>query len=71
VSLTTSEGKATQEQYAVFNLMARYDITKNLSASANLNNVFDKQYFSSLDPTFFTGYYGEPRNVMFSTKYTF
>ncbi len=71
VSLTTSEGKATQEQYAVFNLMARYDITRNLSASANLNNVFDKKYFSSLDPTFFTGYYGEPRNVMFSTRYAF
>ncbi|OAI93416.1 MULTISPECIES: TonB-dependent siderophore receptor [Pseudomonas] len=70
-SLTTRQGKATQEQYAVFNLMARYDITKALSATVNVNNVFDKKYFSSLDPTFFTGYYGEPRNVMFSTRYAF
>ncbi|MNP84925.1 Ferripyoverdine receptor precursor [compost metagenome] len=51
--------------------MARYDITKALSATVNVNNVFDKKYFSSLDPTFFTGYYGEPRNVMFSTRYAF
>jgi len=71
LSLTTRQGKATQEQYAVFNLMARYDITKALSATVNVNNVFDKKYFSSLDPTFFTGYYGEPRNVMFSTRYAF
>ncbi|WBM30495.1 MULTISPECIES: TonB-dependent siderophore receptor [Pseudomonas] len=71
MSLTTSQGKATQEQYAVFNVMARYDITRQLSASVNVNNVFDKQYFSALDPTFFTGYYGEPRNVMFSTRYAF
>lgn len=70
-SLTTRHGKATQEQYAVFNLMARYDITNALSATVNVNNVFDKKYFSSLDPTFFTGYYGEPRNVMFSTRYAF
>ncbi|WP_313646488.1 TonB-dependent receptor domain-containing protein, partial [Pseudomonas sp.] len=71
LSLTTSEGKATQQQYAVFNLLARYDVTPALSASVNVNNVFDKKYFSALDPTFFTGYYGEPRNVMFSTRYAF
>ncbi len=71
LSLTTSQGKATQQQYAVFDLMARYDITKELSATVNVNNVFDKKYFSALDPTFFTGYYGEPRNVMFTTRYSF
>lgn len=71
LSLSTSEGKATQQQYAVFNLLARYDLTQALSASVNVNNVFDKKYFSALDPTFFTGYYGEPRNVMFSTRFAF
>ncbi|MFJ4454222.1 TonB-dependent siderophore receptor [Pseudomonas sp. NPDC089392] len=71
LSLTTRLGKATQEQYAVLNLMARYDLTQHLSASVNVNNLFDKKYLSSLDPTFYTGYYGEPRNVMFSTRYSF
>ncbi|MNE80688.1 Ferric-pseudobactin BN7/BN8 receptor precursor [compost metagenome] len=71
LSLTTHLGKATQEQYAVFNLRARYDLTQHLSASVNVNNLFDKKYLSSLDPTFYTGYCGEPRNVMFSTRYSF
>ena len=63
--------KATEDAYAVFNAMARYDVTKNLSATVNVNNLFDKKYLSSLDPTFYTGFYGEPRNVMFTTKYNF
>ena len=37
----------TQGSYAVTNLMARYDITRNLSATLNLNNVFDRKYFST------------------------
>lgn len=63
--------KATQGQYAVFNLMARYDVTQHLTATVNVNNLFDKKYLSALDPTFYTGFYGEPRNVMLSTKYSF
>ncbi|MCE7761537.1 TonB-dependent siderophore receptor [Pseudomonas putida] len=63
--------KATQDDYAVFNLMARYDVSQNLTATVNVNNLFDKKYLSALDPTFYTGFYGEPRNVMFSTRYSF
>ncbi|WP_341644813.1 TonB-dependent siderophore receptor [Thauera sp. SDU_THAU2] len=35
---------ATQKSYAVVNLMARYSFSENLSVSANMNNVFDKNY---------------------------
>ncbi|WP_420712913.1 TonB-dependent siderophore receptor [Pseudomonas sp. TB1-B1] len=56
-----------QKSYAVTNLMARYDITKNLSASVNLNNVFDKEYYSTTS----AGVYGAPRNLMTSFKYNF
>lgn len=58
----------TQGSYAVTNLMARYDISKNLTASVNLNNVFDREYFSYAG---WHGMYGAPRNVMTSFKYTF
>ncbi|MNZ65340.1 Ferric-pseudobactin BN7/BN8 receptor precursor [compost metagenome] len=58
----------TQGSYYVANLMARYDINDNLSASVNLNNVFDREYFSSVNTY---GVYGEPRNVMASLKYTY
>ena len=57
----------TQESYAVANLMARYEITPNLSASVNLNNVFDKEYFTTTS----AGVYGAPRNVMTGFKYDF
>jgi len=56
-----------QKSYAVTNLMARYDITKNLSASVNLNNVFDKEYYTTTS----AGVYGAPRNLMTSFKYNF
>ena len=53
------------------NLMARYQLTDQLSTTLNVNNVFDKKYISALDTTFYSGYYGEPRNVMLSAKYQF
>ncbi|WP_224794323.1 TonB-dependent siderophore receptor [Pseudomonas fluorescens] len=58
----------TQGSYAIANLLARYDISRNLSASVNLNNVFDREYYSS--PAL-SGNYGAPRNVMTSFKYNF
>lgn len=63
--------KAKQEQFTVVNLMARYQLTDDLSTTLNVNNLFDKKYLSALDTTFFSGYYGEPRNVMLSARYQF
>ena len=63
--------KAKQDDYAVFNLMARYEFTDNLSTLVNVNNLFDKKYLSSLDETFLGGYYGDPRNLMVTAKYRF
>ncbi|MFF7065986.1 TonB-dependent siderophore receptor [Pseudomonas sp. NPDC008258] len=56
-----------QPSYAVTNLMARYDINKNLSAALNLNNVFDKEYYSTTS----AGVYGAPRNLTATLKYTY
>ncbi|MDR6232868.1 TonB-dependent siderophore receptor [Pseudomonas oryzihabitans] len=58
----------TQDSYALVNLMARYDISKNLSASVNLNNVFDREYYAGASSY---GVYGEPRNFITSLKYTY
>ncbi|MGZ0700918.1 TonB-dependent siderophore receptor [Pseudomonas sp. L5B5] len=58
----------TQGSYAVTNLMARYDISRNLSASLNLNNLFDREYYSNAG---LYGNYGAPRNLMTSFKYSF
>ncbi|WP_350614939.1 TonB-dependent siderophore receptor [Pseudomonas sp. HY7a-MNA-CIBAN-0227] len=56
-----------QKPYTVANLMARYDISENLSASVNLNNVFDQEYSTTTTG----GVWGAPRNFMTSFKYTY
>lgn len=59
----------TQNSYSLVNLMARYEVNKQLSVSAHLNNAFDKRYFVALAGD--TGSYGPPRNFMVSMKYRF
>ncbi|TDR42382.1 outer membrane receptor for ferric coprogen and ferric-rhodotorulic acid [Pseudomonas brenneri] len=63
--------KVKQGDYATVNLMARYQLTSQWSATATVNNLLDKKYISSLDGNFYSGSYGEPRNFMLSTKYAF
>ncbi|MFR0689749.1 TonB-dependent siderophore receptor [Enterobacterales bacterium AE_CKDN230030158-1A_HGKHYDSX7] len=58
----------TQDSYYVANLMARYQLTPQLSVAANLNNVFDREYYSSVGTY---AVYGAPRNLMTSMKYDF
>lgn len=60
-------GRFTQEAYTVVNLMARYPISKDLTLSANLNNVFDKEYYSTVS----SAYYGMPRNLRVNLSYKF
>ncbi|MCU1731578.1 MULTISPECIES: TonB-dependent siderophore receptor [unclassified Pseudomonas] len=61
----------TQDDYATVGLMARYQLTSQWSATATVNNLFDKKYVSSLDENFYSGSYGAPRNVMVTTKLEF
>lgn len=63
--------KGEQPAYAVANLMARYDFNRQLSATLNLNNVFDKKYLQGLDTTFYTGIYAPTRHAMLTLKYQF
>jgi len=57
--------------YTVWNARLAYQLTPEVSVAVNANNLFDKHYIAS-------GYnqlggnnnYGEPRNMMFSVKYT-
>jgi len=62
--------KFSQDPYWLVDLMARYQISKNLSATVNLNNVFDKSYYTNIG-FYNSSYYGDPRNVMVSTRWDF
>ena len=57
----------TQRSYALVALMARYRISKELSATVNVNNALDKQYYSSGNGNF----YGDPRNITVSLNYRY
>ncbi|WP_236176185.1 TonB-dependent siderophore receptor [Pseudomonas qingdaonensis] len=62
--------KFFQDAYGVVGLMAAYDVSKQLKVSANLNNLFDKTYYSGIG-NYYSVYYGDPRNVMFNVRYSF
>jgi outer membrane receptor for ferric coprogen and ferric-rhodotorulic acid len=57
----------TQSSYALTSLMARYQISPSLSATLNVNNLFDKEYYS----TTAAGLYGAPRNFMTTLRYSY
>ena len=50
--------------------MARYDVSKNLSASLNLNNLFDREYYAGYG-LYSSAFYGDPRNMTVGLKYQF
>lgn len=56
-----------QGSYALVNAMARFDFTDKVSATLNVNNLFDKKYYSQIG-FFNQGWYGAPRNVMLSLR---
>ncbi|WP_243734113.1 TonB-dependent receptor [Idiomarina sp. 017G] len=59
-----------QESYTVADLFARYQISDSLTASLNINNLFDKNYFESVG-VYNYGSYGEPRNISASVRWDF
>ncbi|WP_395608344.1 TonB-dependent siderophore receptor [Pseudomonas sp. B22129] len=60
----------SQDAYWLVDLMTRYQITKNVSATLNINNIFDKSYYTNIG-FYNSAAYGEPRNVMVSTRWDF
>jgi len=56
-----------QPGYVLASLMARYRLGRDVTATVNVNNLFDKRYYSSASG----GFYGDPRNVMVSVAYRF
>lgn len=59
-----------QGGYSLVDLMTRYQYNEHLSFAVNANNVLDKKYLTGLG-NFDTTYYGEPRNLMLTTKWNF
>jgi outer membrane receptor for ferric coprogen and ferric-rhodotorulic acid len=60
---TSGVYRIAQSSYAVWSGRIGYRINRNLTASVNLNNLFDKQYYRTLGSISGSNWYGEPRNV--------
>ncbi|QVW25931.1 TonB-dependent siderophore receptor [Pseudomonas hormoni] len=64
-SVMTEKTNIRQGAYTVVNLMSRYEFDPHLSASLNVENLFDKQYYDNVG--FYNGvYWGDPRTVTLS-----
>ena len=57
-----------QGSYALVNAFAAWDVLPKLTLRANVNNIGDKKYITSL---YNIGYYGAPTNYMVSLDWRF
>jgi outer membrane receptor for ferric coprogen and ferric-rhodotorulic acid len=57
-----------QGSLALVDLMAKYQVTPNVAVTLNVNNLFDKTYYTDIS---YFGYYGEPRSAVLSIKGSF
>ena len=60
----------SQDAYWLVDVMTKYQVTKNLSATLNVNNLFDKHYYTNIG-FYNSAAYGEPRNFMVTTRWDF
>ncbi|WP_241070062.1 TonB-dependent siderophore receptor [Achromobacter insuavis] len=60
-----------QGGYTVANALVQYDISQSMSATLNINNLFDKRYYAGLGSNSKNNYYGTPRNVMLTMRASF
>ncbi|AOA71750.1 TonB-dependent siderophore receptor [Stenotrophomonas rhizophila] len=66
----TATGKMRQGGYVLFDLMGRYRVTDNVSVGVTVTNLFDKVYYRNVG-FFNSGYWGEPRRVLFNLRASF
>ncbi|WP_218665225.1 TonB-dependent siderophore receptor [Acinetobacter sp. Colony158] len=62
-------GLIKQKDYALVNLMASYDINKNISIQANGNNIGDKKYLYNFQDS--QAFYGAPANYTVAVKFKY
>lgn len=62
-----STQRVYQGNYPLADLFARYQVNKQISVQANVDNLFDREYY-----TYMNNYvYGEPRNFSVSVSWQF
>lgn len=67
----TPTGLLKAEDYWVFDAMASYELTKNVSLQLNLYNLFDKHYIAKLNNGGTRYYPGAPRTAQLTANFKF
>lgn len=70
-TVRTRSSIVRQGSYAVLDLRAGYEINGRLSLSVNVNNVLDRNYYARISSTGRGNYYGSPRSVFATLRYTY
>jgi outer membrane receptor for ferric coprogen and ferric-rhodotorulic acid len=65
-----TDGRVEQESFALVNLMARYEFSRQLSAQLNVNNLLDKKHFG-LSAAYEGVNYQAPRGASLTLRYRF
>ena len=63
-------GTADQKAYGIVGLMTGYKFDEHWDGRVNFNNVFNTRYWQGIPKSAGAGQYGDPRNLMFSLKWT-
>lgn len=66
----TAIGSAVQDSYILIDLLARYDLSPNVSIGANVTNLLDKKYYRNVG-FFNAGFYGQPRRVLGNLRFRY
>lgn len=70
-SLTRGSTTITAPSYATVDASISKDVTENLNLSLNVNNLFDRKYYSRVGSTSTFNFYGPSRNFMAKATYRF
>lgn len=60
-----------QGGYSIWNARVAYEFNKNWSASLNIENLFDKHYYSSIFNGYNISQFGAPRNFLLTVRGSF
>lgn len=57
--------------HAIYNARVAYDLNQNVNLSLNVENLFDRVYYSQIGTVENSTYFGNPRNLMFTARTRF
>lgn len=63
----TAQGRVTQGAYFLADLMARYQVSEQVSVGVNATNIFDRKYYRNVG-YFNAGFWGQPRRVLVNLR---